>query len=120
MMLEDLSLALNGLASFERYWLEWELAFLLLPWEWEIFKRRGPGRLEACFGPFYIDVSLGIEMTLEELEERVYGVVERIDADPEEIEQDIRDVTEALKDYKAGKGIPFVKVLERMKKEGKL
>lgn len=69
MRIEDLSLVLNGLVSLGRYWLEWELAFILLPWEWEVFVReeREWGRLEACLGPFYIDLYRGIERDLGEL-----------------------------------------------------
>lgn len=38
----------------------------------------------------------------------------------EEIEQDITDVVEALRDYKAGEGISVLELHERMRKEGKL
>jgi len=64
-----------------------------------------------------------VKLTLEdlgELKDRVFGVAERIDIDPEEIEQDIADAIEALKDYKVGEGIPIIEVHERMRKEGKL
>ena len=70
MMIEDLELSFNGLFSFRRYWLEWELGLILLPWEWEIFWREENewGRIEACFGPFYMDIYRGTKKDLREIE----------------------------------------------------
>jgi len=103
--IESVAFSLDGTIYLGRRWLDCELALILLPWEWEIFRRRELGRLEVCLGPFYVDV---------------YWGTRRIYINSEEDEEDIADVIEALKDYRAGEGISVLEVHERMKREGKV
>ena len=97
MRIESVDLTFSGSIHIGKRWLDCELGFFLLPWEWEVFRRKESGRIEACFGPFYIDVYWGIKRDLGELEEQVLAVAGSIDADPEEIEQDIVDAIRVIR-----------------------
>lgn len=100
MRIEDVDLTLSGSIHIRKRYLDCELGLFLLPWEWEVFKRRELGRLEACLGPFYIDLYWGVER----------------DFDAE----DYLDAKEALEGYTPGEGISVLETLERMREEGEL
>ena len=59
-------------------------------------------------------------LSLSDLFVRVFEVAERIDANPEEIKQDIKDAIEATRGYIPGEGISVLATHERMREEGKL